>query len=194
MICAIVLAAGRSTRMGAQKLLLPFGRSTILGEVVHALSVPEVSRTFVVTGPDGAVARALAGRNVSVVTNPNAESEMLDSVRRGLQALPPDCEAVLVTPGDLPRLTQEMVRTLISAYRGSGKGIVVLEVAGRRGHPLLFSTRYVAEVLAQYHDVGLRGLPRAHADDVLEVTVTDRSVLSDVDTPEDYERERQSEI
>jgi molybdenum cofactor cytidylyltransferase len=190
MICAIVLAAGRSTRMGAQKLLLPFGRSTVLGEVVRALSVPEVGRTFVVTGSDGAVAGALAGRDVSVVTNPDAESEMLDSVRCGLRVLPPDCEAVLVAPGDLPRLTQELVRTLISAFRQSGKGIVVPVFAGRRGHPLLFSTQYAAEVLAQYDDVGLRGLPRAHADDVLEVPVTDGAILADVDTPADYERLR----
>jgi molybdenum cofactor cytidylyltransferase len=192
MICAIVLAAGRSTRMGAQKLLLPFGRSTVLGEVVHALSVPEVSRTFVVTGTGGAVAGALAGRDVSVVTNPDAESEMLDSVRCGLRALPQNCDAVLVTPGDLPRLTPDLVRTLISAFRESGKGIVVPVFAGRRGHPLLFSTRYAAEVLMQYDDVGLRGLPRAHADDVLELSVTDDAVLNDVDSPTDYERLRDS--
>ena len=193
MICAIVLAAGRSTRMGAQKLLLPFGASTVIGQVVDSISGSVVERTIVVTGPDGAVAAALAAHDVALVVNPDPAAQMLDSVRLGLRALPPGCEAVLVTPGDLPGVTPRLVASLVAAWRASGKGIVVPVFNGRRGHPLLLSARYVGEVLTQYDDVGLRGLPRAHEDDVLEIPVTDDAVLADIDTPEDYERLRRLE-
>ncbi len=190
MICAIVLAAGRSTRMSVQKLLLPFGSSTVVGTVVDAVSRPPVDRTIVVTAPGGDVAAALAGRDVTLVVNPDPAAEMLDSVRIGLRALPPACEAVLVTPGDLPGVTPGLVASLVAAFRASGKGIVVPVYDGGRGHPLLLGARYFAEVLTRYDDVGLRGLPRAHQDDVLEVVVVDDAVLADIDTPEDYERVR----
>jgi molybdenum cofactor cytidylyltransferase len=187
MISAIILAAGRSRRMGAQKLLLPFGGRTVIGHVAGQVLRSPVDRTFVVVRRDGArIAEALAGLRLEIVTHTDPGGEMLGSVRCGLRAIPPDSEAVLVTLGDQPTLTADLVARMIAAFRAEGRGILVPACRGKPGHPILFSMRYREEVLTRYDDVGLCGLRRAHPEDVLELAVTSPSVLTDMDYPEDY--------
>ena len=189
MISAIILAAGRSRRMGTQKLLLPFGGRTVIGHIIGEVLRSPIDEVVVVVGPDSAaVADALAGMRVKIVANPDAGGEMLLSVRCGLRTLTPDCEAVLVALGDQPTITARLIGRMIEAYRAAGRGILVPVHGGRPGHPMLFSTRYREEILMCYDDVGLCGLRRAHAGDVLELPVADSSVLSDMDCPEDYRR------
>ena len=190
MICAIILAAGRSRRMGVQKLLLPFAGKTVIGHIVDEVLRSPVEQAIVVVGQEGGrIAEALAGRSVALVTNADPEGEMLSSVRCGLAALPPECEAVLVALGDQPGIAAETIRRMIEAYQTAGRGIVVPVHGGKGGHPILFSMRYRDEVLTRYDDVGLRGLRQAHPEDVLELPAADPSVLSDMDLPEDYRRE-----
>jgi molybdenum cofactor cytidylyltransferase len=188
--CAVVLAAGRSRRMGkgVQKLLLPLGGTTVVGRVVDELLRSELGRVIVVAGPDGRIAQALDGRPVTLVTNPDPEADMLDSVRCGLRALPAECDAVLVALGDQPGLTSGLVNEMLRAYAACGRGILVPVHAGRRGHPLLFSTRYRDEVLTRFDGEGLRALPKAHPEDVLELPVAGAAILEDVDDPGDYLR------
>jgi molybdenum cofactor cytidylyltransferase len=201
MICAIILAAGRSRRMGVQKLLLPVGGKPMIACVVDAVLAGPVDHVVVVVGADGAaIADALAGRRVHFVTNPEAEGEMLGSVRCGLSAVPQDAAAALVAPGDQPGITSEVVAAVVEAFRGStssprpepvegrssGRGLVVPTHAGRRGHPLLIALRYRDEILARYDGAGLRGLLQAHPEDVLEVEVAAPGAVEDVDTPEQY--------
>ena len=187
MICAIVLAAGLSRRMGTQKLLLHFGGQTMIAHVVDRICASVVDHVFVVVGPDGEeVARAVSDRPVTVVVNPQAASEMLDSVRCGLRALLEGCEAVLVALGDQPSITAELIDAMVAVY-ASGR-IVVPTHAGRRGHPLLLSSQYRHEILNSFGNTGLRGLLQAHPEAVFEFPVSDPMVLSDVDYPEDYRR------
>jgi len=189
MICAIVLAAGRSRRMGAQKLLLPFGGRTVIRHIVGEVLRSPIDEVVVVVGPDSAaVADALAGLRVTIVANPDPGGEMLLSIRCGIRALPPQCDAVLVALGDQPTITARLIGRMIESYRAAGRGILVPVHGGRPGHPILFSTRYREEILMRHDDVGLCGLRRAHADDVFEFLVPDASVLSDMDYPEDYRR------
>jgi molybdenum cofactor cytidylyltransferase len=191
MICAIALAAGRSRRMGAQKLLLPLRGRPVIAHVVDELLASPVHEVFVVIGPDGARLReALADRPVHVVVNPNTGDEMLGSVRRGLAALPEDCRAVVVALGDQPGVTRRVIGALIGAFEATGRGIVVPTHEGRRGHPLLFAAHYRDEVLSRYDGVGLRGLLRAHPDDIHEAPVGEHDILDDLDEPEDYVRAR----
>ena len=190
MICAIVLAAGESRRMGAPKLLLPFGGGTVISHIVDQLLLSAVSETYVVVGREGdRIAEALAGRPVRVVANPGYEGGMLSSVRCGLGALPQPCEAVLVALGDQPAITRELVDRMIHAFERAGKGILVPCFQGKRGHPVLIAARYRDEILAGYDSAGLRGLLRAHPEDVSELNVETSAVLSDMDYPEDYRRE-----
>jgi len=189
MMRAIVLAAGLSSRMGTQKLLLPFGGATVIGHIVDQLLGSALDEVVVVVGHEGErVAEAVASRHMRVVTNPDYADGMLSTVRCGLRALGP-CDGILVALGDQPAITSALVDELVGAFARVGKGILVPLQGGRRGHPILFADRYRDEVLTRYDDVGLRGLLSAHADDVCELAVSSAAVLSDMDYPEDYQRE-----
>ncbi len=190
MICAIVMAAGCTRRMGTQKLLLPFGGKTVIAHIVDAVLAGSVSEVLVVLREgDDAVSTALAGRKWTAVVNPNPDGDMLSSVRCGLKSLPPECTAVLAVLGDQPAVTTRLIDEMAGVFASCGRGIIVPVHAGRRGHPLLFSSRYCDEILTGYDAVGLRGLLQAHPDDVFELEVLTSSVLSDMDQPEDYLRE-----
>ena len=189
MNCAIVLAAGRSTRMGTQKLLLPFAGTTVIAHVVDQLLGSVLDAVHVVTGHQAdRVAAALAGRPVHLVTNPDVDAGMLSSVRCGVRSLPPDCRAMLVALGDQPAITRELVDAMVRSFGQAEGGILVPVFGGARGHPLLLAARYREEILTRHDDVGLRGLLRAHPDDVVELAAPTRAVLSDMDCPQDYRR------
>jgi molybdenum cofactor cytidylyltransferase len=191
MTCAVVPAAGRSRRMGTgiQKLLLPLGDTTVIGRVADALLASAIDRVIVVVGPDGRVAGALAGRGVTLVVNPHPDADMLSSVRCGLRAVPQDCQAVVVAPGDQPALTPDLINEMLRTFAACGQGILVPVHGGVRGHPLLFSSPYREEVLSRYDGEGLRGLLRAHPEDVFELLTAQPAVVEDVDHPQDYHRE-----
>ena len=186
MICAVVLAAGRSTRMATQKLLLPYRGRTIIGHVVDEVLGSRVDRTLVVTGEDQERVTASLDRAVTFVPNPDPEGDMLSSVRCGVRAVPAGCDAVLILLGDQPAVTGEVIRSIVEARRLHGDSIIVPVYGGRRGHPILIPMRYAREVLTAHDGVGLRGLLMAHPDAVLEVPVDVPGVLEDIDTPEDY--------
>jgi molybdenum cofactor cytidylyltransferase len=179
--------------MGKQKMLLPFRGSTVIAHIVDTLLSSAVERTYVVVGYRAEdIALALSGRAVSIVTNSDFDAGMLSSVRSGLQALPRECTGVLIALGDQPRIRKELVNDMAQAFLVSRRRIVVPVAGGQRGHPLLFSAEYRAEIAQCYGDVGLRGLLLAHPDDVFELAASSDAVLSDMDDPDDYRREREA--
>ncbi len=190
MICAIVLAAGRSRRMGVQKLLLPFGGKTVIAHIVDQLLASHVDEVHVVVGCQGKrISQELSGRPVSIVNNSNYKSGMLSSVRCGLSDLPQQCQAVLVALGDQPSITSKLIDQMLQSFATTEERILVPLYQSKRGHPILFCEVYRNEILTQYDNVGLRGLLYAHPKDLFELTVTTSGVLSDMDYPEDYRRE-----
>ena len=189
MICAMVLAAGRSRRMGTQKLLLPYRGQALVAQVVDELLRSPVDQVFVVTGKDGKpILEALAGRRVHSVTNAHAENEMLHSVRCGLIAMPEEAAAAMVALGDQPSITADLVAKLVRSFHATDRPIVVPTYEGKRGHPLLFAVHYRDEILTRHEGRGLRGLLEAHARDVFELEVATAAILEDIDLPEDYRR------
>jgi molybdenum cofactor cytidylyltransferase len=189
MVCAIVLAAGQSRRMGTQKLVLPFAGSTVVARVVDALLGAAVDLGVVVIREgDVQVRAALGHRRLSFVENPDRGGDMLSSVRCGLRALPPTARTIVVAPGDQPSLEPELIRQLLAAFRAGGRGILVPVCRGRRGHPLVFTARFRDEVLNSHDGTGLRGLLQDHPADLLEWPTHDAAVLEDLDTPADYQR------
>lgn len=197
MISAIVLAAGESRRMGEQKLLLPFGSTTVVEHIVSRLLESRVDEVVVVVGCDGErVSKRLAERRVVVAENEDYQRGMLSSVRIGLQSASRDAEGYLIALGDHPSISPRVVDTVVEAFRSSvnrgesaaGKRIFVPTFEGKRGHPLLFSVCYKEAVLTGYEDVGLRGLMHDNAGAVEEVAVETETILDDMDTPEDYRR------
>lgn len=190
MICAIVLAAGSSRRMGFQKLLLPFGGKTVITHIVDQLLESSIDEVHVVVGNQAErVSREISDRPISIVTNTNYPSGMLSSVRCGLRKLPLQCQTVLVALGDQPSITSKLINQMLHSFTARKKSIIVPLYQGKRGHPVLFSMVYRDNVLTHYDDVGLRGLLYSHPDDVYELTVSTSSVLMDMDYPEDYQRE-----
>jgi molybdenum cofactor cytidylyltransferase len=179
--------------MGVQKLLLPFGAKTVIGHIVDQLLASVIDQIVVVVGhePDR-ITDELAGRAVEIVTNPEYKTGMLSSVRCGLRVLPQQCETVLVALGDQPAITSSLVDEMVDAFTSTDKGILVPVHAGRRGHPLLFAANHSTEILTSFDDIGLRGLPHAHPDDIFELNVATPAILSDIDHPEDYRRELDS--
>jgi molybdenum cofactor cytidylyltransferase len=175
--------------MGSQKLLLPFGKTTVIGHVVDELLRSELDGVYVVVGHEGKrISEELSGRHVTIVTNPDYKLGMLSSVRCGLRALPETCDKVLVVLGDQPAITSELVNQMVQSSSTTDKGILVPLYRGKHGHPILFSICYRDEIVTSFDDAGLRGLLQAHPDDIFELTVSTPAVLSDTDSPDDYRR------
>jgi molybdenum cofactor cytidylyltransferase len=188
MIAAIVLAAGASTRMGRQKLLLPLaeGRPLIRLSVERVLA-GGLDDVVVVLGRDAeAMATALAGLPARTVVNPRFAEGQSTSLRAGLDALRPATEAVVVALGDQPLPDSGLVGDLIAAFREHGRPIVVPRYRDGRGNPVLFAAAVFDELRAVSGDQGGRGVITRDPGRVSEVEV-DASMPPDVDTWADYE-------
>jgi molybdenum cofactor cytidylyltransferase len=186
MIAAILLAAGQSRRMGTQKLLLPFAGQIVIGHVADRFLRSRCDRVVAVVSPDSPLRAALEEKNVTLVENPDVNGDMLSSVRAGIRALPPECDAALIAPGDMPLIATAVIDSLIESFAAHSKITVPIH-GGKRGHPLLVPRRYFAKVLNSYDGVGLRGLLQIHSNEVREMKVDCSGILHDVDLPEDYE-------
>lgn len=186
-IAALVLAAGRSTRMGSRnKLLVEVGGKPMVRRVVETLLASRARPILVVTGHERErIEAALAHLPVTFVHNPDHAQGLSTSLRAGIEALPEACDGVLVCLGDMPRLGAAIVDRLIDTFSPEeGRAIVVPTCAGRRGHPVLFGRAFFEAMRGLAGDVGARSLIDAHPEAVAEVETGDPGVLLDVDTPE----------
>ncbi len=186
-VCAIVLAAGKSSRMApANKLFVEIDGLSLLDRAVEAATGSTCVDTVVVIGNEAARARAgLAGRKVRIVENKDFAQGLATSLRAGIAAVPADCDAAVVLLGDMPQVTAQHVNRLLAAYApGEGRSICVATRVGKRGNPVLWSRSYFDEMLALDGDQGARALIRRHEDAVCEVEMDDDGVLLDLDTPE----------
>jgi molybdenum cofactor cytidylyltransferase len=186
-IAALVLAAGRSTRMGHNKLLarLADGRTMIehtVDQVLAAANRP----VLVVTGHDGAEIRAaLAGKPVGFVAAPDYASGLAHSLRAGIAALPAETDAALICLGDMPLVPPHVLNQLRAAYAPEeGRDIVLPKFNGQLGNPVLWGRRFFGELLALTGDAGARQILHRHMASVIELPVPSDAVLRDFDTPE----------
>ncbi len=193
MIAAIVLAAGSSTRMGRQKLTLPMpdGRALVRLAVEQVLAAG-LDETVVVVGADAdAVSAALIGLPIRTVVNPRYAEGQSTSLRTGLDALPPETEAVVIALGDQPLPDPGVIRRLATAFQETGRPIAVPVYRDGRGNPVLFGAALFDELRRVTGDQGGRGVITNDPDRVAEVRV-DAPLPADVDTPEDYEATRRA--
>lgn len=191
-LAAVVLAAGQSTRMGRPKMALPWGERTVVSQVAWVLLQAGADPVVVVTG--GArreVEAALSGLPVQTVFNPRyLEDHMALSLQTGLLALPQTVDAVLVALGDQPQVPLDAVQALVAVYRRSPAPLLVPVWQGRRGHPWLAQRCLWPGLLALQPPLTLRDWMRSQADQTLLVEVDSDGILRDLDTPQDYDRER----
>lgn len=191
MIAGIVLAAGRSRRMGEPKPFLRLDGQTFLERAVTALRGGGCGEVVVVTGPmddetPRRVAEAAAALGARTAENPAAGSEQVDSLRVGLRALSAGAAAVVVLPVDVPRADAALVAAVIEVHRRTGAPVARPAAGGRHGHPVLFARAVFAELLEGGLPDGARTVIHAHARETAEVPVP--ALPGDVDTPEDFRR------
>ena len=185
-VSAVVLAAGRSTRMGpVNKLVVRFEGRAMVRAVVDALEGSNVRPVVVVTGHEADRVRdALAGAGVRVVHNTEYRQGLSGTIRAGLAALPQSAEGAVICLGDMPLVTSAHVDRLVAAFDpAEGREICVPVFEGKRGNPVLFARRFFDEIAALRGDVGARHLIGEYEEYVCEVAIDDRAVLVDVDSP-----------
>jgi molybdenum cofactor cytidylyltransferase len=186
MITALILAAGLSARMGRPKLLLPWGETTVLGQVITIYQEAGVEDILVVTGAFREEIEALADGRARTVHNPDfASGEMLSSIQVGLGNL--SAEAALVALGDQPQVQEVSVRLILEAYGDTRASLIVPSYQMRRGHPWLISQLHWAEIQAMGPPETMRDFLNQRADEIHYVSVDTPSILQDLDTPQDYQ-------
>ena len=197
MIAAVVLAAGLSTRMGRPKMVLPWGSTTVIGQVVATLVQAQVDEIVVVTGAAREEVEAAVGQGkwdtVRTVFNPRyAENDMLVSLQAGIATLSDPVDAMLVVLGDQPQIEDKVVRRLVDTYRTQGQPLLVPSYCMRRGHPWVVARSLWPDLLSAPVGSTMRDFLYAHKERITYIEVSSLTILRDLDTPDDYARERAS--
>jgi molybdenum cofactor cytidylyltransferase len=184
-IAAVVLAAGLARRMGSNKLLAPIDGAPMIARAVDAALASEARPVIVVTGNEAEKLRAaLTGRAVTFVHNPDFAQGLSASIKRGVAAVPPECDGALICLGDMPRVAAEDIDRLIAAFNPvEGRAICVPVRGGKRGNPVLWARRFFGEMQELAGDAGAKHLIGAHGEAAAEVAMEGDGVLIDIDTP-----------
>ncbi len=173
--------------MGKLKQLMPFGKSTILEQAIDNLLSSVVDETIVVLGHKAEeIEKAIAAKPIKIIVNPNYGKGMSTSIIAGLKLISVQAQAVMLALGDQPLVDSQTINRLIGEFSRHDKGIAVPTYKGKRGHPVILAIKYKAELLKLKGDIGAREIIKHHPDDVLEVAVASESVISDIDTRDDY--------
>jgi CTP:molybdopterin cytidylyltransferase MocA len=188
-ITGIILAGGMAERMGTCKVLLPLLGVSALEQITTRMRAAGIGSIIVVTGSREEDVSPEASRlGCRPVFNPAFRSGMYSSVISGVRALPDDAESFFLLPADIPMVKTATYTALIGASKESPTAfdIIYPTFRGHRGHPALIGRSMTAQVLNWHGDSGMRGLLSAHSHSSKDVPTGDRSILLDMDTPEDY--------
>jgi len=189
-VAGLILAAGKSERMGRSKALLPFRGNCFLTHVLTEASHSNLNDVKIVLGHQAeALLRALPEIKPKAVVNPDYESGQLSSLQCGLKHLnSAGLDGVMVFLIDHPMIHRDLVNQLIEAFRQNSALIVVPSFEHRLGHPMIFGAELFSELLAAPLDQGAVSVVRKHAHEILHLEVDEPGVLVDIDTPEAYEK------
>ena len=189
---AILLAAGESRRMGRMKLLQPLGAKTILEQALDNLLCSLVDEVIVVVGYQAEeVIGRIAQRSAKIAFNPRYRQGIGTSIVAGLPLVERQAQAIMITLADKPLIESCIIDELIENFAQHDKGIVIPVFGGRRGHPVIFSIKYLEELMTLKGDVGAREIVNRHPGDVLEVPVESEGVILDINTLKDLQRLRE---
>jgi len=185
-IAALLLAAGQSRRMGGpNKLLAEIDGVPMVTRVAQRLLAARARPIIAVLGNQAEMVDAALGKlPVERVRNPEFAAGLSTSLKRGIAALPPDLDGVIICLGDMPLISGRHLDRLIAAFNPlEGRAIIVPTRRGKRGNPVLWSKRFFPEMAELAGDVGAKHLIGEHSELVAEVEMDD-DVLVDIDTPE----------
>jgi molybdenum cofactor cytidylyltransferase len=185
-VAAIILAAGRSERMGVFKPLLPFGPTTVIQSCINYLREASVESIVVVAGHKAEeLANSLVNEPVKIVVNPLPHSQMNSSIAYGTRSVPLDAQALLIALADHPAISSPVIEELISNWK-AGALIAKPTWQGKGGHPVLVDLQFRAELTNLEPDAGLKGFFQKHHELVRRVPVASPYVARDMDTWDDY--------
>jgi molybdenum cofactor cytidylyltransferase len=194
-IPAIVPAAGKSQRMGRPKLLVPFQGQPLIGRVIAALRQGGAEPVIVVAPPSDApegpsVAQAADQAGATVISPSERPAEMRESVELAMGFLERigRPQAVLLTPGDNPGLTGEMVGLILQRWAEEPTSVLIPRAAGRRGHPIILPWDLASQISSLSREEGINALVAKHTERVVELDVPHAELAEDLDTPLDLER------
>jgi molybdenum cofactor cytidylyltransferase len=189
----MILAAGESSRMGRDKALLDYRGSTFLNHLI-ALFLARLSPVVVVLGHNAPAIRAAIAAgppaesaDLSIVINDRYKLGMLSSLQAGIRALPPGAPGALFTLVDHPAVQGSTLDQLIEAFAGGGAPLVIPRYQGKRGHPVAASRAILEEILALLPETSPKDVIHAHRPETRFLDVDDPGVITDVDSPPEYE-------
>ena len=185
-IMGLVLAAGKSTRMGANKLLADLGGKPLMRHCVEALLASNVKEIIVVTGNEAeGVKDSLKPLAVSFIHNPQFAEGLSTSLKCGIDAVRADADGVLICLADMPLIDAATVNQLVSAFdTAEHRSICVPTYNGVRGNPVLWGRQHFKPLSALEGDRGGKRLMDVLGKEIFEVAVSSKGILQDVDTPE----------
>ncbi len=184
-IAAIILAAGRSTRMGAANKLTQVVRGKpLIRHAAEAALASQAAPVLVVTGHDaGDIESALGGLDLRFIHNPAYADGMATSLKAGIAALPEEARGAVVLLGDMPNVTPAIINRLLAVLEPGAKAVAPT-LLGQRGNPVLLARAIFPDVLALQGDAGARRLLEAVGEAVIELALDDPAIALDIDTPE----------
>lgn len=186
----LILAAGSASRMQQPKMLLPFGKGTILSHLLEETKAVQTKAICVVTGYyHMAMLPLLQIEPVLVVFNERWQEGMAGSIKTGLTALleqHPELDTLMILVSDQPFITRTLLQQMIQTRETSGKGIVAAIYNGIKGTPVLFDKKYFYHLQELKGDKGAKSILQLVPDDMATVDFAEGEM--DIDTPEDYER------
>jgi molybdenum cofactor cytidylyltransferase len=186
-IAAVVLAAGRSTRMGGpNKLLAEIAGKPLVRIAVEQALASRARPVIIVTGHERErVEAALVDLPARFVHNPNFAEGLGTSLRAGIEAVPAEADGAIICLGDMPQVDAALIDRLIDGFDPEKGALVVMPaIEGMRGNPVLWSRRFFPDLMAIEGDVGARHLIGRYGEAVVEVPVSGKGALIDIDTPE----------
>lgn len=183
-VAALLLAAGKSSRMGSCKPLLPLGDQTVIERCLKTLQHGGVNEIIVVVSTHGEdVARAASDYSVQIAVNADESGDMASSIRVGRDNIAPETSGIIIALCDYPLVVPGTVKALIDQHAKHPECIITPTCQGRRGHPLLLPRSILAELS---EEKTLRDVLKKDATRIREVPLDDTGILIDMDTPDDY--------
>lgn len=187
-VAGIILGAGSASRMGQPKQLLPFGTTTLLGQVVKTAAASALSQIIVVLGYKAEhIVQHLDLSRADIVINTEYAQGQSTSLIKGLEKVFSDCDAAMFLLGDQPLVTVDIINRLINAHETANALITIPYCDGQRGNPVIIARPLFQNLAALSADTGARAVFDAFKESILPVLISDPAILFDVDTMEDYE-------
>lgn len=190
-IAAVVLAAGLSTRMGQQKLLLPWGNETVISQIIKTISSAGLLKIIIVTGKEDQKLNAILNQYsvTQVINSDYANGSMVTSLQKGLASIQDEnISASMIFLGDQPTVQVDTIHSILNAYASSGSRIVVPSYKFHQGHPWLIDRNLWSEIRNLTSENTMKDFLVRQKKAIHYAIVDSPSILQDMDTPEQFQK------